>query len=188
MSCIVIKESILPVSQKSIIYIYLCLSASLIQHLKVYIFVFFAGPFPNVDSLPPPPGPVYYPFVPDPYSQPPLPGFDSCVPLMPTYHYVGPWHPVSPPYSNSPRMHNTVNPGHIHQVSYLAAPTPSAHFVPQTIWEEDWIYRWYVCSLYCTYRFLFYLQNTMKERSIWSFSLTGQTFKIRNDQSKNLIL
>ncbi|XP_073455449.1 UDP-N-acetylglucosamine transferase subunit ALG13-like [Aquarana catesbeiana] len=91
------------------------------------------GPFPNVDSLPPPPGPVYYPFMPDPYNQPPLPGFDSCVPFVPTYHYVGPWHPVSPPYSSSPRIHNTVNPGHIHQVSYLAAPTPPAHFVPQTI-------------------------------------------------------
>lgn len=95
--------------------------------------LYLAGPFPNVDSLPPPPGPVYYPFMPDPYNQPPLPGFDSCVPFVPTYHYVGPWHPVSPPYSSSPRIHNTVNPGHIHQVSYLAAPTPPAHFVPQTI-------------------------------------------------------
>ncbi|XP_077341755.1 UDP-N-acetylglucosamine transferase subunit ALG13 [Lithobates pipiens] len=92
-----------------------------------------SGPFPNVDSLPPSPGPVYYPFMPDPYNQPPLPGFDSCVPFVPTYHYVGPWHPISPPYSSSPRIHNTVNPGHIHQVSYLAAPTPPAHFVPQTI-------------------------------------------------------
>nr|DBA20991.1 TPA: hypothetical protein GDO54_017717 [Pyxicephalus adspersus] len=91
------------------------------------------GPFPNVDSLPSPTGPVYYPFVPDPYSQPPLSNFDPCVPFMPTYHYVGPWHPISPPYSSSPRIHNTVNPGHIHQVSYLAAATPPAHFVPQTI-------------------------------------------------------
>ncbi|XP_068104011.1 UDP-N-acetylglucosamine transferase subunit ALG13 [Hyperolius riggenbachi] len=91
------------------------------------------GTFPNVDSLPPQPGPVYYPFMPDPYNQPSLPGFDSCVPVVPTYHYVGPWHPVSPPYSSSPRIHNTVNPGHIHQVSYLAAPAPQAHFVPQTI-------------------------------------------------------
>ncbi|XP_063793393.1 putative bifunctional UDP-N-acetylglucosamine transferase and deubiquitinase ALG13 isoform X1 [Pseudophryne corroboree] len=90
------------------------------------------GPFQNVDSLPPPAGPVYYPLVPDPYNQPPLPGFDSCVSVVPTYHYVGPWHTISPPYNNSPRIHNTVNPSHIHQVSYIAAPPP-AHFVPQTI-------------------------------------------------------
>ncbi|KAM4696096.1 UDP-N-acetylglucosamine transferase subunit ALG13-like [Rhinophrynus dorsalis] len=91
------------------------------------------GPFPNADPLPPPHGTVYYPFVTDPYNQPPLPGFDSCVPVVPTYHYVGPWHPISPPYSSSPRIHNTVNTGHIHQVSYITAPTPPAHFVPQAI-------------------------------------------------------
>ncbi|XP_066438210.1 LOW QUALITY PROTEIN: UDP-N-acetylglucosamine transferase subunit ALG13 [Eleutherodactylus coqui] len=92
------------------------------------------GQFPNVESLPPPPGPVYYPFVPDPYNQPPISGFDSCVSVVPTYHYVAPWHPISPPYSSTPpRIHNTLNPGHIHQVSYIAAPTPPAHFVPQAI-------------------------------------------------------
>ncbi|XP_069842056.1 UDP-N-acetylglucosamine transferase subunit ALG13-like [Dendropsophus ebraccatus] len=91
------------------------------------------GQFSNVESLPPPPGQVYYPFIPDPYNQPPLTGFDSCVSVVPTYHYVGPWHPISPPYSSSPRIHNTVNPGHIHQVSYIAAPPPPTHFVPQTI-------------------------------------------------------
>ncbi|XP_075691949.1 UDP-N-acetylglucosamine transferase subunit ALG13-like isoform X4 [Rhinoderma darwinii] len=91
------------------------------------------GPFSNVESLPPPPGPVYYPFVPDPYNQSPLSGFDSCVSVVPTYHYVGPWHSISPTYSSSPRIHNTVNPGHIHQVSYIAAPPPPAHFVPQAI-------------------------------------------------------
>lgn len=91
------------------------------------------GQFPNVESLHPPPGPVYYPFVPDPYNQPPLSGFDSCVSVVPTYHYVGPWHSISPSYSNSPRIHNTVNPGHIHQVSYITAPPPPAHFVSQTI-------------------------------------------------------
>ncbi|KAG9478463.1 hypothetical protein GDO78_013476 [Eleutherodactylus coqui] len=92
------------------------------------------GQFPNVESLPPPPGPVYYPFVPDPYNQPPISGYDSCVSVVPTYHYVAPWHPISPPYSSTPpRIHNTLNPGHIHQVSYIAAPTPPAHFVPQAI-------------------------------------------------------
>ncbi|KAM4020061.1 UDP-N-acetylglucosamine transferase subunit ALG13-like [Anomaloglossus baeobatrachus] len=91
------------------------------------------GQFPNVESLPPSPGPVYYPFVPEPYNQPPISGFDSCVSVVPTYHYVGPWHPISPPFSSSPRIHNPVNPGHIHQVSYIAAPPPPAHFVPQAI-------------------------------------------------------
>ncbi|KAM9324041.1 UDP-N-acetylglucosamine transferase subunit ALG13-like [Gastrophryne carolinensis] len=91
------------------------------------------GPFQNMDPLPAPPGPVYYPFVPDPFNQPPLPGFDPCVPVVPTYHYVGPWHPISPSYSTSSRIHNAINPGHIHQISYLAAPAPPAHFVPQPI-------------------------------------------------------
>ncbi|KAM8954455.1 UDP-N-acetylglucosamine transferase subunit ALG13-like [Pelodytes ibericus] len=91
------------------------------------------GSFTNVEPLPPPHGAVYYPFVTDPYSQPPLSGFDSCVPVVPTYHYLGPWHPISQPYSSSPRIHNTVNAGHIHQVSYIAAPTPPTHFVPQAI-------------------------------------------------------
>ncbi|KAG8448240.1 hypothetical protein GDO86_015367 [Hymenochirus boettgeri] len=91
------------------------------------------GPFPSVDPMPPPPGTVYYPLVSDPYNQPPLPGFDSCMPVVPTYHYVGPWHPVSPSYSSSPRIHNAVNAGHIHQVGYITTPTPPAHFVPQTI-------------------------------------------------------
>ncbi|XP_044161572.1 putative bifunctional UDP-N-acetylglucosamine transferase and deubiquitinase ALG13 [Bufo gargarizans] len=88
------------------------------------------GPFTNVESLPPPPGPMYYPFVPDPYNQPPLSGFDPCVSVVPTYHYVSPWHPISPPYSSSPRIHNAVNPGHVHPVSYITAP---AHFVQQSI-------------------------------------------------------
>ncbi|XP_053328615.1 putative bifunctional UDP-N-acetylglucosamine transferase and deubiquitinase ALG13 [Spea bombifrons] len=92
------------------------------------------GTFPNVDSMLPPHGAVYYPFVTDPYSQPPpIAGFDSCVPIVPTYHYLGPWQPISQPYSNSPRVHNTVNTGHIHQVSYIATPTPTTHFVPQAI-------------------------------------------------------
>ncbi|KAE8584356.1 hypothetical protein XENTR_v10020929 [Xenopus tropicalis] len=90
------------------------------------------GPFTNVDPLPSLHGTVYYPLVTDPYNQPPLPGFDSCVPIVPTYHYVGPWHPISPTYSGSPRLHNAVNAGHIHQVSYIT-PTSPAHFVPQTI-------------------------------------------------------
>ncbi|KAM4663450.1 UDP-N-acetylglucosamine transferase subunit ALG13-like [Discoglossus pictus] len=91
------------------------------------------GSFQSVDAMPPPHGTVYYPLVTDPYNQPPMPGFDPCVPVVPTYHYVGPWHPISSPYSSSPRLHNPVNPGHIHQVSYITASTPPAHFVPQAI-------------------------------------------------------
>ncbi|MEE6497081.1 hypothetical protein FKM82_002587 [Ascaphus truei] len=91
------------------------------------------GPFQSVDTMPASHGTVYYPFVTDPYNQQPIPGFDSCVPVVPTYHYIAPWHPINPPYSSSPRIHNTVNTGHIHQVSYIAAPNPQAHFVPQAI-------------------------------------------------------
>uniref|UniRef100_A0A8C5QAP0 UDP-N-acetylglucosamine transferase subunit ALG13 n=1 Tax=Leptobrachium leishanense TaxID=445787 RepID=A0A8C5QAP0_9ANUR len=90
------------------------------------------GAFPQ-EPLPPPSGAVYYPYVTDPYSQsPPLPGFDTCVPVVPTYHYLGPWQPMSQPYNNSSRMHNSINAGHLHQVSYIAAPNPT-HFVPQPI-------------------------------------------------------
>ncbi|XP_021262132.1 putative bifunctional UDP-N-acetylglucosamine transferase and deubiquitinase ALG13 [Numida meleagris] len=76
-------------------------------------------------------GTVYYPVVSDPYSQPSAPGFDSCISLVPAYHYIGSWHSVNPPYGNSPRVPNAVSSGPLHQVSYVASPNPAAHYVPQ---------------------------------------------------------
>uniref|UniRef100_A0A8D0H316 ubiquitinyl hydrolase 1 n=1 Tax=Sphenodon punctatus TaxID=8508 RepID=A0A8D0H316_SPHPU len=89
----------------------------------------------NGNTEPPPPshGTVYYPVVTDPYSQPPLPGFDTCVPLVPAYHYVNPWHPVNSSYGNSPRIHNAVNPGQLHQVGYITSTNPAPHYVPQSM-------------------------------------------------------
>ncbi|XP_074864231.1 UDP-N-acetylglucosamine transferase subunit ALG13 [Carettochelys insculpta] len=89
--------------------------------------------FQNVEPPPPSHGTVYYPVMTDPYSQPPLPGFDSCISLVPAYHYVSPWHPVNPPYGNSSRIHNTINPGQLHQVSYVTSPNPVSHYVPQSM-------------------------------------------------------
>ncbi|XP_065585875.1 putative bifunctional UDP-N-acetylglucosamine transferase and deubiquitinase ALG13 [Cyrtonyx montezumae] len=76
-------------------------------------------------------GTVYYPVVSDPFSQPSAPGFDSCISLVPAYHYIGSWHSVNPPYGNSPRLPNAVSSGQLHQVSYVASPSPAAHYVPQ---------------------------------------------------------
>ncbi|XP_075797020.1 UDP-N-acetylglucosamine transferase subunit ALG13 isoform X3 [Pelodiscus sinensis] len=91
------------------------------------------GTFQNVEPPPPPHGTVYYPVMTDPYGQPPLPGFDACVSLVPAYHYVSPWHPVNPSYGNSSRIHNSVNPGQLHQVSYVTTPNPVSHYVPQSM-------------------------------------------------------
>ncbi|XP_054070731.1 putative bifunctional UDP-N-acetylglucosamine transferase and deubiquitinase ALG13 [Rissa tridactyla] len=85
----------------------------------------------NFQNSEPPPlsyGPVYYPVVSDPFSQQSLPGFDS---LVPAYRYVGTWHPVNPPYGNSPQIANAVSSGPLHQVSYIASPNPAPHDVPQ---------------------------------------------------------
>ncbi|OXB67623.1 hypothetical protein ASZ78_016746 [Callipepla squamata] len=90
----------------------------------------------NFQSAEPPAlshGTVYYPVVSDPYSQPSAPGFDSCISLVPAYHYIGSWHSVNPPYGNSPHLPNAVSSGQLHQVSYVASPNPAAHYVPQGI-------------------------------------------------------
>ncbi|KAJ6657417.1 hypothetical protein lerEdw1_002476 [Lerista edwardsae] len=88
-------------------------------------------------SIPEPPpaphGTVYYPVVPDPYNQSPLPGYDTCIPLVPAYHYFTPWYSVNPPYGSSARIHNAVNPGHFHQVSYIAASNSAPHYVAQSM-------------------------------------------------------
>ncbi|XP_044283117.1 putative bifunctional UDP-N-acetylglucosamine transferase and deubiquitinase ALG13 [Varanus komodoensis] len=78
-------------------------------------------------------GTVFYPVVTDPYSQPPVPGYDACVSLVPAYHYVSPWYPVSPPFGNAARVHNGMNPGPFHQVSYVASSSPAPHFITQSL-------------------------------------------------------
>ncbi|KAL8181129.1 UNVERIFIED_CONTAM: hypothetical protein K2H54_048140 [Gekko kuhli] len=87
----------------------------------------------SIGDPPPPHGTVYYPVVTDPYSQPPPPGFDTCVPLAPAYHCVSPWYPVNLPYGNPSRIHNTVNPGHFHQVGYVTSSNPAPHYVAQSM-------------------------------------------------------
>ncbi|XP_009995541.1 PREDICTED: putative bifunctional UDP-N-acetylglucosamine transferase and deubiquitinase ALG13 [Chaetura pelagica] len=88
------------------------------------------GNFQNAEPPPLSYGPIYYPVVSDPFSQQSLPGFDS---LIPTYRYVSTWHPVNPPYGNSPQTANAVSSGPLHQVSYIASPNPASHDVPQGI-------------------------------------------------------
>ncbi|KFO24078.1 UDP-N-acetylglucosamine transferase subunit ALG13 like protein [Fukomys damarensis] len=86
------------------------------------------GTFPNADSASIPHGAVYYPVMSDPYGQTPLPGFDSCLPVVPDYPCVAPCHPVGTAYSGSSQNHGAVNPG---AVGYIASP-PS-HYVPQNM-------------------------------------------------------
>ncbi|PKK20252.1 putative bifunctional UDP-N-acetylglucosamine transferase and deubiquitinase ALG13 [Columba livia] len=86
------------------------------------------GNFQNAEPPPLSYGPVYYPVMSDPFSQQSLPGFDS---LVPAYRYVSTWHPVNPPYGNSPQIANAVSSGPLHQVSYIASPNPAPHDVPQ---------------------------------------------------------
>ncbi|XP_075368999.1 UDP-N-acetylglucosamine transferase subunit ALG13 [Mycteria americana] len=86
------------------------------------------GNFQNAEPPPLSYGPVYYPVMSDPFSQQSLPGFDS---LVPAYRYISTWHPVNPPYGNSPQIANAVSSGPLHQVSYIASPNPAPHDVPQ---------------------------------------------------------
>ncbi|KAH0630925.1 hypothetical protein JD844_004292, partial [Phrynosoma platyrhinos] len=100
---------------------------------QVHIDTSANGALPAAEPPLPPHGAVYYPVVPDPYIQPPLPGYDACVPLVPAYHYVSPWYPGNSSYGNSARIHGAVNPGHFHQVGYVASSNPAPHFVAQSM-------------------------------------------------------
>nr|XP_008117428.1 PREDICTED: putative bifunctional UDP-N-acetylglucosamine transferase and deubiquitinase ALG13 [Anolis carolinensis] len=91
------------------------------------------GALPIAEPPLPPHGAVYYPVVPDPYAQPPLSGYDACVPLVPAYHYAGPWFPGSPSYGTSARVHSAVNPAHFPQMGYVASSNPAPHFVAQSM-------------------------------------------------------
>ncbi|XP_037367503.2 putative bifunctional UDP-N-acetylglucosamine transferase and deubiquitinase ALG13 isoform X1 [Talpa occidentalis] len=88
------------------------------------------GTFPNADPASVPQGTVYYPVMSDPYGQPPLPGFDSCIPVVPDYPCVAPWHPVGTAYGGSSPVHGAVNPG---PVGYIASPSSASHYVPQNM-------------------------------------------------------
>ncbi|KAB0344419.1 hypothetical protein FD754_021345 [Muntiacus muntjak] len=88
------------------------------------------GTFPNADPASVPHGTVYYPVISDPYGQPPLPGFDSCLPVVPDYPYFAPWHPVGAAYGGSPQIHGAMSPG---PLGYIAAPPSASHYVPQNM-------------------------------------------------------
>jgi len=86
--------------------------------------------FPNADPASVPHGAVYYPMMSDPYGPPPLPGFDSCLSVMPDYPYVAPWHPVGAAYGGSSQIHGAVNPG---PAGYIASPPSASHYIPQNM-------------------------------------------------------
>ncbi|KAI1234688.1 hypothetical protein IHE44_0003064 [Lamprotornis superbus] len=91
------------------------------------------GNFQNTEPPPLSYGPVYYPVVSDPFSQQPLPGFDS---VVPAYHYIGTWHPVNPPHGNSPPVAKAGSSGAPPQVGYMASPNPAPPDAPQGILQE----------------------------------------------------
>ncbi|XP_033370015.1 putative bifunctional UDP-N-acetylglucosamine transferase and deubiquitinase ALG13 isoform X1 [Parus major] len=86
------------------------------------------GNFQNTEPPPLPYGPVYYPVVSDPFSQQPLPGFDS---VVPAYRYIGTWHPVNPPHGNSPPVVKAGSSAAPPQVGYMASPNPAPPDAPQ---------------------------------------------------------
>ncbi|KAF2977397.1 hypothetical protein EK904_006495 [Melospiza melodia maxima] len=86
------------------------------------------GNFQNTEPPPLSYGPVYYPVVSDPYSQQPVPGFDS---VVPAYRYIGTWHPVNPPHGNSPPVAKAGSSGAPPQVGYMASPNPAPPDAPQ---------------------------------------------------------
>ncbi|XP_017593126.1 PREDICTED: putative bifunctional UDP-N-acetylglucosamine transferase and deubiquitinase ALG13 isoform X8 [Corvus brachyrhynchos] len=86
------------------------------------------GNFQNTEPPPLSYGPVYYPVVSDPFSQQPLPGFDS---VVPAYRYIGTWHPINPPHGNSPPVAKAGSSGAPPQVGYVASPSPAPPDAPQ---------------------------------------------------------
>ncbi|XP_066570724.1 putative bifunctional UDP-N-acetylglucosamine transferase and deubiquitinase ALG13 [Amia ocellicauda] len=82
----------------------------------------------TMDPSPAPHGTVYYPVIPEQCSQQPLQAYEPYVPVVPAYHYVTPWPPIS-----QPRIHGTLCPTSAHQVGYITPTTPAAHYVPQSM-------------------------------------------------------
>ncbi|XP_030403464.1 putative bifunctional UDP-N-acetylglucosamine transferase and deubiquitinase ALG13 [Gopherus evgoodei] len=89
--------------------------------------------FQNVEPPPQSHGTVCYPVATDPYGQPPPPGFDYRVSLVPPYHYVSTWHPANPSYGNPSQFHNTVSPRQMHPVSYVTSPSPVSYYGPPSM-------------------------------------------------------
>lgn len=89
---------------------------------------FSQGNFQNTEPPALSYGPVYYPVVSDPFSQQPLPGFDS---VVPAYRYIGTWHPVNPPHGNSPPVAKAGSSAAPPQVGYMASPNPAPPDAPQ---------------------------------------------------------
>ncbi|KAB0389195.1 hypothetical protein E2I00_007243, partial [Balaenoptera physalus] len=87
------------------------------------------GTFPNADPASVPHGAFYYPVMSDPYGQRPLPGFDSCLPVVPDYPCVAPWHPVGAAYVGS-QISGAMSPG---PLAYIASPPSPSHYVPQNM-------------------------------------------------------
>ncbi|XP_069895995.1 LOW QUALITY PROTEIN: UDP-N-acetylglucosamine transferase subunit ALG13 [Dipodomys merriami] len=85
---------------------------------------------PNADPVSIPHGTVYYPVMSDHYGQPPLPGFDSCFPVVPDYPYVTNWHPVGATYGGSSQIHGAISPV---PVGYTASPHLASHYIPQNM-------------------------------------------------------
>lgn len=94
----------------------------------LYAF-FVSGTFPNADPASVPHGAFYYPVMSDPCGQRPLPGFDSCLPVVPDYPCVAHWHPVSAAYVDS-QIHGAMSPG---PLAYIASPPSPSHCVPQNM-------------------------------------------------------
>ncbi|XP_073919443.1 LOW QUALITY PROTEIN: UDP-N-acetylglucosamine transferase subunit ALG13 [Castor canadensis] len=86
--------------------------------------------FPNADPASVPHGAVYFPIMSDLYGQPPFPGFDSCLPVMPDYPYVATWHPVGGTYGGSSQIHGATNPG---PLGYMGSPHSASHYLPQNM-------------------------------------------------------
>lgn len=94
----------------------------------MYAF-FVSGTFPSADPTSVPHGAVYYPMRSDPYGPPPLPGFDSCLPVVPDYPYA-PWHSVGAAYGGSSQIHGAMNPG---PAGYIASPLSASNYIPQNM-------------------------------------------------------
>ncbi|XP_050777568.1 putative bifunctional UDP-N-acetylglucosamine transferase and deubiquitinase ALG13 [Gopherus flavomarginatus] len=89
--------------------------------------------FQNVEPPPQSHGTVCYPVATDPYGQPPPPGFEYRVSLVPAYHYVSTWRPANPSYGNPSPFHNTVSPRQMHPVSYVTSPSPVSYYGPPSM-------------------------------------------------------
>uniref|UniRef100_A0A4W3J9P4 ubiquitinyl hydrolase 1 n=3 Tax=Callorhinchus milii TaxID=7868 RepID=A0A4W3J9P4_CALMI len=64
---------------------------------------------------------VYYPVLTDPCIQTSMSTYDPCIPVAPTFHYMGPWYPVN-------QMQNNSSP--LQAMSCPAPPPPQMNYTP----------------------------------------------------------